>query len=243
MARNIVGRDVRVDIGATYGAAIPVTDVSNASAAVVTALAHGLAEWSAGYFADVGGMVPLEGQGVIVTAPTTDDFIADGLDTSSYPPFADSAGFVPVMSWLTLAECTSYQVDMGGAAQRLNTTTILDTQARSKPSLISQQTLTLNLIPLTVPSTAFRFLQAATLAGLAVVIRITHNSNNALRVCCGDPSYPTEAVNVGAMGTSTLAISINVLFLQLAGKPLPPQTYSDIAYETDGYDVVYQPPS
>jgi hypothetical protein len=241
MPNNIKGKDVRVDIGATYGAGIPVTDVSNANAALVTAPAHGVVEWSAGYFEDVGGMVPIEGQGAIVTVPTSNDFVVDGLDTNSYPSFVGSADFVPVTSWLTLAECTSYQVDSGGQPPRMNRTTILDRQSRSKPGLTPEQTLTLNLIPLTVPSAALKFLQAASLAGLAVVVRITHNKDGALRVCRGDPSYPTEAVTVGAMGTSTLTIAIAGLFLQLAGQPPSPPstgtTYSDVGYEDVDYDV------
>jgi hypothetical protein len=241
MPNNIKGRNVRVDIGATYGAPIVVTTVSQAGAALVTAPAHGLAEWSAGYFDSVPGMVPIEGQGAIVVAPATDTFVADGLDTSSYPPLAGNTTFVPVTSWLTLAECTSYQVDVSSGSQRMNSTTILDTQARSRPGLLSEQTLTLNLIPTTVPTSALRCLQAAALAQASLVVRITH-ADGALRVCRGDPSYPNEGATASAIGTGTFALTLRGLFLQLAGAPplvIPPpsgSSYSDVGFDDAGYD-------
>jgi hypothetical protein len=240
----VIGRNVRVDIASAYGPPITVTNVACVNPAAVTAPAHGFVEWSAGYFSNVDGMAPLQGQAAIVVAPTVDAFTADGLDTTAYPPFTDSALFVPVASWATLAESTSYQMSEGstGATQQLNATTILDRQMRSRPSILAQQTVQLSVLPQSIPSAAMRLLQSAALAGAYVVARITLVASGALRVCRGTPSYPTEGAQAEAMGTGSLTLSLDGLFLQLAGLT-PPRYQPPLLIKPPPPVPPYQPPS
>ena len=59
---NGKGRNIRVEIAATYSAAKVVTAVTLASPGVATSTAHGMANDTVGYFTGVGGMAQLESQ-------------------------------------------------------------------------------------------------------------------------------------------------------------------------------------
>lgn len=221
---NIKGRNVSVEVAASTGSQITMLSVAKALNATITAPGHALAEWSAATLQQVSGLRDLEGQAVIVNTPIdANSFHANGLDTRAYRGAGGSGFLVPVTSWLTLVECTSYELsESGGGTARLNTTTIQNAQARSRPGSLPQQSLSLALIPQTTPSAALLLLKAARLARTAVLLRITHRLDGSLRVCSGDPTFPTEAVSVGAIGTSSCVVAIDGLFLALAGIPPAP---------------------
>lgn len=210
---TVKGRNVRVEFGATYGSAIPVSAVSLANPGVATSTAHGLADASAGYFDAVLGMEQLNGQGIRVDAPAANTFSLQGLNTTSFPAFG-SGNFFPVLTWLTLAEATSYSIG-GGGANKLDTSRLIDTIAQEENGLLSAQTLAFNIIAQTNPSAALALIEAAAQAGTKLVCRITHLVDGAVRICYGEPSFPGEDVQQGAVGTGALQMSVKGFVLKL----------------------------
>ena len=211
MSTVVKGRGVRVELGATYGTAIAVTAVTNANPAVATATAHGLLDGSAGYFDAVGGMVQLSGQAARIKGPTANTFNLQGLNTLSFPVFT-AGNFFPVLTWVTLAEATSYSIG-GGAPTKLDTTTLLDVIKQEENGLLAVQTLNMKLLAQTIPTTALALIESAAQSGTKVVVRITL-ADGSVRVCYGEPSLPGEDVQQGAVGTGQVDFAVKGYILK-----------------------------
>ena len=121
---NVKGRGIRVEIAATFGTAKVVTAVTKANPGVATSTAHAMTANTVGYFDTVVGMVQLEKQACRVKNPTANAFDLQGLNTTNYSDFT-SGNFIPVATWQTLAEATSYRFG-GGSAEKLNATRLID---------------------------------------------------------------------------------------------------------------------
>jgi len=97
----IIGTNVRVEIQDTLGSPITVTALTKATEGVATATAHGLTGGDVIVFSVSDGMVELDKQAVRVkTAPTTDTFTLEGLDTSAYSTWVSG----------TATEVTAFQI-------------------------------------------------------------------------------------------------------------------------------------
>ena len=211
MSNIVKGRGVRVELGATYGTAIAITAVTNANPAVASAGAISLLDGSAGYFDNVGGMVQLSGQAARVKTPTATTFVVQGLNTLSFPVFT-SGNFFPVLTWVTLAEATSYSIG-GGAPTKLDTTTLLDVIKQEENGLLAVQTLNMKLLAQTIPTTALALIESAAQSGTKVVVRITL-ADGSVRVCYGEPSLPGEDVQQGAVGTGQVDFAVKGYILK-----------------------------
>ena len=73
MAEIVKGRGVKVEVGYTEGAAVAISAVSNANPGIASRPSHGLLAGSVGYFDNIEGMDPLDGQAIRVAdaTPTT----------------------------------------------------------------------------------------------------------------------------------------------------------------------------
>ena len=211
MSNVVKGRGVRVELGATYGTAIAITGVTNANPAVASAAAISLLDGSAGYFDLVQGMVQLTGQAARVKTPTATTFVIQGLNTLSFPVYA-SGNFIPVLTWVTLAEATSYSIG-GGAPTKLDTTTLLDVIKQEENGLLAVQTLNMKLIAQTIPTTALALIESSAQSGTKVVVRITL-ADGSVRVCYGEPSLPGEDVQQGAVGTGQVDFAVKGYILK-----------------------------
>jgi hypothetical protein len=149
---NVKGRGVRVEISATYATAIPVTALTKASPGVATATAHGMSNDAVGYFSTVVGMVQLEGQAARVKNKADNTFELQGLNTTNYSTWT-SGNFIPVATWSTLSEATSYEIG-GGAAEKLDVTTLLDVVRKEEQGLLPVSNVTMNVIAQDTPSAA-----------------------------------------------------------------------------------------
>ena len=212
MATIVKGRGVRVELGSTYGAAIPVTGITQANPPVATATAHGLLEDSAGYFDTVSGMVQLNGQGIVVENVTANTFQLMGINGINFPAFV-SGNFYPVLTWVTLGEATSYTIG-GGAPTKLDVTTLLDVIMQQENGLLAAQSLVMKVLALTVPSVAMNLIISSAQGGLKLVIRITH-PDGSVRLCYGEPSIPGEDVQQGAVGNGQIDFSVKGFILML----------------------------
>lgn len=212
MATFIKGRNIKVEIAKTTGAAITVTAVTQASPGVATAAAHGQTDGTVGYMDQISGMVQLEGQAVRVDAPTVNNFNLQGLNTTNYSAFT-AGKFNPVTAWETLSECDQYDIG-GGAADKLDVTCLIDVVKQEENGLLPTQSVTLNIKATESPSNAMALIEAAAQAGNALLFRITLQSG-AVRVFRGEPSLPGESVQSGAVGTGSLSVTVKGYVLKL----------------------------
>jgi len=210
---NVRGRNVRVEIAATYGSDVTVTAVTLASPGVATATAHGLANDTVGYFYNVVGMAQLEKQACRVKNQTTNTFELQGLNTTGYSAYT-SGKFKPVATWSTLSEATSYSIG-GGASDKLDVTTLLDIVRKEEQGLLPTQNVSMNVIAQDTPSAAMLLLESAVQTQGLVVVRITLG-NGAVRVFTGESSTPGEDVNVGAVGTGAIDFAAKGFVLKLS---------------------------
>lgn len=212
---TVKGRGVRVEIAATYGSAKTVTAVTQASPGVATSTAHGMSNDTVGYFSGVSGMVQLEDQACRVKGVATDTFQLQGLNTSGYSEWTTPNGtFTPVATWQTLGESTSYSLG-GGASEKLDVTTLLDTVRKEEIGLLPVQSVTINVLAQDTPSAAMLLLESAVQTQGKVTVRITL-PNGAVRVFRAEPSTPGEDVQQGAVGTGSLEMAVKGFILKLA---------------------------
>jgi hypothetical protein len=210
---NVKGRGVRVEIAATYGTSRVVTAVTLASPGVATSTAHTLTNDTVGYFSAVTGMVQLEDQACRVKNQATNTFELQGLNTSGYSAFT-AGNFIPVATWATLGEATSYSIG-GGASEKLDVTTLLDIVRKEEAGLLPVSNVSINVVAQDTPSAAQLLLESAIQTQGKVVVRIVLG-NGAVRVFRAEPSIPGEDVQVGAVGTGSLDMAVKGFVLKLA---------------------------
>jgi hypothetical protein len=201
----IVGRGVRVEVGITEGAAIPVTAVTKANPGVATATAHGLLAKSVAYFTGVTGMVQLDGQAVRFGTVATDTLTLTDINTTDYPTFT-AGSVVPITAWATLAKATGI-VEGGGEADKLNSTTLLDVIRQEVNGLLAAQTVTIPLLAESLPSQAMAHLKNAARTQGYVVFRCTWSNGDTV-VFRGEPSLPGRDVQQGALGTASISVTV-----------------------------------
>lgn len=212
MGTPLIGRNVRVEIGKTEGAAKTVSAVTQANPAVATSTAHGLADASVGYLSGVTGMAQLDGQAIRINNPLTDSFELETIDSTDYPAFT-AGTVVPVTAWSTLSRAASYQIG-GGDADKIDNTTLLDIVKQEVNGLLAAQTVSFDLKMETADDEALGLINAAALAGDYLVFRITL-ADGKQRVFRGQPSMPGENVGQGALGTGSFSVTVKGRVLRL----------------------------
>lgn len=210
---NVKGRGITVAIAATYGAAKTVTAVTLANPGVATSTSHGMANDTVGYFNTVSGMAQLQDQACRVKNQATNTFELQGLNTTGYSAFT-AGEFTPVATWATLSESTSYEIG-GGAAEKLDVTTLLDIVKKEEQGLLPVGNVSINVIAQDTPSTAMGLLEAAVQAQGSVLVRITL-STGPVRIFRAEPSLPGESVAQGAVGTGSLDFAVKGFVLKLS---------------------------
>ena len=210
---NVKGRNIKVEIAATYSTAKTVTAVSQAVTGVATSAAHGLPNDTVGYFSSVVGMVQLEDQACRVKNTATNNFDLQGLNTTGYTAYT-SGSFTPVATWSTLAEATSYSLG-GGASDKLDVTTLIDIVRKEELGLLPVQSVTMNIIAQDTPSAAMQLIDTAVQTQGKILVRITLG-NGAVRIFRAEPSTPGEDVQQGAVGTGSMEMAVKGFILKLA---------------------------
>lgn len=210
---NVRGRNVKVEVAATYAADITVTAVTTSSPGVATSTAHGMANDTVGYFHTVAGMAQLEKQACRVKNTAANTFELQGLNTTNYSAYT-SGSFKPVATWSTLSEATSYSIG-GGASDKLDVTTLLDIVRKEEQGLLPTQNVTMNVIAQDTPSAAMLLLESAVQTQGITVVRVTLG-NGAVRIFTAEPSTPGEDVQVGQVGTGSLDFAAKGFVLKLA---------------------------
>jgi hypothetical protein len=206
------GRNVRVEVAATYSTAKTVASISKAAPGLVTSTGHSLAEGAIGYFSGVTGMDEIEGQAASVDTTQTNTFLAEGIDTTNFGTMSGTCSFTPVATWLTLSIATAYQI-AGGEADKLDSTTLLDTIRKEDTGMLAAQAVSFDGLS-DAQLAAMALIEAAALAGTSVVFRITFQ-NGERRVFRGQPSLPGESLAVSANATGSFSVTVKGRVLKL----------------------------
>lgn len=210
---NVKGRNIRVEIAATYAAPISVTAVSLANPGVATSAAHGQANNTVGFFSGVAGMAQLEGQAVRVKNQAANTFELQGLNTTNFAVFT-AGTFTPVATWALMPEAQSHNTG-GGAGEKLNVTCLIHITNQEEQGNLPAGTTTVNVIAQDTPSAAQLILEAAVQSQSAVLVRVTLG-NNAVRIYRGEPSLPGEDITTGQIATGSLDFAVKGFVLKLA---------------------------
>lgn len=208
MVDIVKGRNVRVEVGFTEGASKPVAAVTQSNPGVATILAHALVLGSIGYFTNIEGMDPLNGQAVRVAAggsPSADNIGIEGIKTTNFPDFV-SGDFVPVTAWRTLSQSTQYQLG-GGAPRTEDVGTLLDTVEKLEIVKLSAETVQIDIRSLEEDNEAMEKIREVARDAAAMVFRITLNGG-AQRIFYGTPNIPGESLAQGATGTGQLTVTV-----------------------------------
>lgn len=199
------GRNVRVEIAATYDTAKTVSAVTKANPGVASSTGHGMANGTIGYFSDTTeGMNELAGAAFSVANQASGTFELQAENTTSYGTFT-SGTFTPVLTWATLSTATSYSIG-DAAADQIDTTTLLDRLKQSEIGLLASQTVTIEGFS-DPQSAAALLIRNAALSVSYVVVRITL-SNGERRIFRGMPSLPGESLSVGQKATGSLTFAV-----------------------------------
>ncbi len=198
------GRNVRVEVATLFGTAKTVTAVSKANPGVATSAAHGLANASIGYFENVLGMTELDGQVCCVANQATGTFELQAIDTSGFGTFS-GGDFIPVTTWKTLSQATSYEIG-GGDADKLDGSTLLDTVKQEENGMLAAQTVTFSAFS-EPQAEAFAKVRQDAKSGAYTVFRITF-PNGERRIFRGQPSLPGESVQLSALATSGFSVTV-----------------------------------
>lgn len=205
------GRNCRVEIASTFGAAKTLISISKALPAVFGSTAHALTDGTIGYVSAIAGMEQILGQAVSVNNPTTDAFDAEDVDATSYGTFT-TGSLIPATAWVTLSNIQSYEIG-GGASEKIDVTTLIDITKQEETGLLAAQTVTLSGRSESQLD-AVKAVRAAARNDGYVLVRITC-SNGERRIFRGQPSMPGEslAVNQSATGGFDITVKGQVLFL------------------------------
>lgn len=205
------GRNVRIEVAATFAAAKTVTAITKATVGVVTSAAHAMVEGTIGFFDTIVGMDELLGQAASVDTTVTNNFNLEGIDTTNFGTFV-SGTFTPVATWLTLSNSTSYEIG-GGDATQLDATTLLDRIKQNLSGLLAAQTVQIS--GLSEPQlAAIAVVRTAALNDGFATFRITF-SNGERRVFRGQPSLPGESLGVDALATGGFSVTVKGQALML----------------------------
>lgn len=210
MSKIVKGRNVRVEVARTYGPSKVITDVDSTTTGIAhTTQPHGLAYGSVGYFDDVEGMAPLDGQAIRVAAsaspPSANAFGLENINTSDFPDWI-SGMFVPVTAWATLSQSTQYALG-GGAPKTEDVTTLLDTREQQDTIQLAAETVTIDIRSLEEDNDALLAIRESARKLVPIVFRITLNGG-AQRVFRGQPSLPGESLAQSATGTGQLTVTV-----------------------------------
>lgn len=184
-------------VASTYGSAVNMTAITNASAAVATlAGGHGVV---VGDFLEVtSGWDLLNSRIVRVSAVSTNDITFEGINTtstSSYPAGTGTGTIRRITAWTAISQVQG--VDTGGGDQQFaDITTVTDRTQKQVPTTRSPQTVTLTVFD--DPSLSYYTTVAAASDGsLPIGLRIIFPNSSRMvgNYYCSLQKTPTVAAN------------------------------------------------
>lgn len=212
MANVLKGRNVKIEVALTFGAAKVVSAVSKAKPGVASSASHGLTNGTIGYFSLLSGMSEIDGQAISVGNSAAGTFELQKIDTTNFTPFT-SGSFVPVATWATLAAATSLQVG-GGDASKQDVTTLLDTVRQEENGLLAAQSVSIGSFVEASSNAAADAVDAAAMNNDYLIFRATW-PNGYRVVFRGQPSLPGLDANVDQPVTGGFNCAVKGVVLKL----------------------------
>lgn len=202
---TVVGRNVKLEIATTFGAAKTVTAVTLASPGVATSTAHAMSNGTIGYWTVAAGMVQLDGQATRVYNQSVNAFDLQGLNTATFSAFT-AGTFTPATAFGTLSEAIGYSIG-GGQPDTLDDTKLLDVVKQEVLGLLPSDTVQIDLLSQTFNSTVMQTIEDASIAGTYLVWRLTLQDGS-VRVFRGTPSRPGESLQRSQLATGSFQIKV-----------------------------------
>ncbi len=200
------GRGVKLEVALTLDAADVVTAITQANPAVISAAAHGWANGDYGYVEETGnGMAQIDGQAIRAANVAAGTLEAEGLDTTSYSVFV-SGNIYRAATWATISGATDFTIG-GGAADKLDATTLLDFVKKEEVGLLAAETVSVNMLadPL---SAGVKRLRALAVSSNRSIFRITY-PNAALELFWfGEPGVPNFAQAKQQIATGSFEVTV-----------------------------------
>jgi hypothetical protein len=211
MAR-IKGREVQVEIAATFGSAKVISSITKAAPPVIGSTAHAMANGTIGYFESMVGMVTLEGQAVSVADTDTNDFEGADLITTGLPDHV-SGNVIPVTAWSSFGTITNFEVT-GGDGIESDNTTIHDVVNQVEYAGLNPQTLSFQSL-LDLPNTAaMAALRLAARNQAFTIFRVTFKNGTRV-VARAVPSLPGLSLARAETGTRSFTAAVKGIVLEL----------------------------
>lgn len=141
----ILPKNIQIALATTFGTAVPLTAISNASPGVASSIAHGLLDGALGRVTS--GWSRLNDRVVRVAGKTNDAFNLEGIDTSSttlYPAAAGAGTFTPITAWTPIIQVLEVTAN-GGEQNFANYEFMEDDQDVQIPDRISAMSLALTI--------------------------------------------------------------------------------------------------
>lgn len=204
--------DVDVDVQTVLGAAKPITAITKATSAVVSALAHGLIVGDFGLF-KVQGMIDLDYAVAKVTAVTTDTLTLGGIDSTLFGTFV--SGTVEKVTFGASAATFTEVSAAGGESEQVLIQTIHRRRGYNIPG--NETPLVFTFGSLWVPSDpALIALKAASRARSVLAMRFTF-ADGSVGVFAGVPAASlTPNGSAGAPVTTPVVVNVRGLFQDYA---------------------------
>jgi hypothetical protein len=211
--KPLIGRNVKLEVAATYGTAKAITAITKANPAQVTSSAHGLTVNTIGYLTDLVGCDEINLMAMSVGNPLTNTFELTGVDSTNFVSAATAGNFTPVLTWNTLTTATSISVSDASATQ-INTTTLLDVVGQSETGILAAQTVTMEQLIPSISSAGLSFIENAALTSTDCVFRATFASGARI-IWRGVPSLPGMNVAIDSAVTGSVTTNVRGRVLRL----------------------------
>ena len=197
------GSKIQVSVGA--GAALPITAISQADPAVVSATAHGFTLGAALRIAAVVGMTEVNDKLFVVDNPEVDDFELAGVDSSGYNAYA-SGGTATPLTYSAFCELTGID-QQDGTSDEIDVTTVCSTAKEFEVGLSDSGTLTLNYnySPTSDVQAAFR---AAKKLSEEVVVRVVMPNSGGTIVMVGKVQQSSFSGSNGTVYTGNTQLKL-----------------------------------
>lgn len=208
------GRNCKLEVAATFAAAIQPTALTKASPGAATKTTHGMAAGTIGYWTVATGMVELDGWVGSVQGVAADTWNVERTDTTSMTTWASSSGntFTPVATWTTVSQATQYSIG-GGGADEIDVSRLIDTVHQIDYGLLTAETVSIEVLN-DMQAAGLVAIEAAARAGTSMVFRLTL-SNTERRVFRGVVTIPTETQGISQAATGTFSVAVKGPVLRL----------------------------
>lgn len=200
---HLIARNCRVEVQKTLGTPVTVQSVSKAAEGVVGATGHGFANGDVVIFS-ASGMSEIDGQICRISDVATDEFTAEGLNTTNFGTFTAGTA-TKVVAWSTLAKVQTLEAG-ATTAERRDAMVLLDTEkqyvygAADTPEISANGLSDLN-------SESIQLIIAAAETNTALGFRVTFNGQSASRLFRGLTTQPGESISVDQLVTSGFSVT------------------------------------